>query len=1027
MAKRNPTLVLQIKAEGGDQTKAVIRDVNSELAKGGDAARKAAGGANELNKAVERLDGKQAVEVAKSVEKIEAAAVAAQKQLSATKREINDTLKGASNSFTGAATDMFGGDALKSVFAAKGALSGGNPFTGFLGGISDFQGQIAETVEALKQLGESKAEATVDAGGAAGEGAPDAAELKDSLSAAADKAQELSDRAEGIRNVGLAVAGAGAAGIALSESFREAYEEGQGMEQRLESILKQQGRFGDLDTLNEGIGSVTERGHFDDDDSLRDATIKLLSFNTATKDTNQLLEMSARQARTMGMEVGQVAEQLGKAYNTGQVSMLKKSGVTVSDDDIERIKEAYALSQELGQQKFMEVIGPAITKNTVALEDSLTGTKAAANDAARAMDDFQTNVGEGAASANQHIQILKGSILSIPNASPELEKTAGYVFTIGSYAVAGIGSIVAFGAQIAQLVIAWNLHTAAQAASAAAADTSTVAQGTNAAATTAAGAAATGDAAAQDTLAASQAAAAATADAQAVSTTAAATATRAAGVAALGTAVSFAAIGTALVAVGVGLGTLVTEGLRRIGVIDQEVSALDRLSNAWARIKQAAGGENASWNQNQADMGTEIAKVKAANAKAVLDGSKTQEEADKNNLSEEIRIRTEFARTAMREGDAEHLVENQEAAARLQQQQQAQESVAQTLASTSSASPVVAAGIVPGVGLPIGAASGASSAPGAADAIQAQIDGLQSQLRAAKGKKNAALRAQLQDQLAALRIQMRGAKDSDRETAKAQKLAEKEQRQDEKDAIMLKKLDADIAADEKIDALQEQLDKAKENADAAKVRSITLQIEQLEARKDFDEAMIEAGGADDAGHRQALESAARKRFDAAGRRAERTADKAAHAIEKGEGSKKKGLTPAEALALMAASGARGGSSLFGNTFLQGIGNGAMSAGRGDNFGGRGGGAVTAAEMSGYSPIDWGASNAPAAAFVAQHQAFVAGVPSVSGQPDQVATNRGGKLPSRTLSEQYNQRANGSYLGRIEVEVEIPYQGIGDLL
>lgn len=275
-----------------------------------------------------------------------------------------------------------------------------------------------------------------------------ARETKDSAEEAQEQAQS---RFEGIRNAGVAMAavGIGTGGLMLSAHLREVYEEGAGVERRLEAILKQQNRLGDLDTLNNGIQDVTVRGHFDDDDSLRDATVKLLSFSTQTKDTTELLELAARQARTMGTDVGGVAEQLGKVYGTGAgVAGLRRSGVTIDQADIDRIEKAYKMSKELGQAEFMTVIGAAIKNNSGALEDSLTESQAAANDAARALDEMQSNVGEGAAGAKTRVDALTASVLNAANSAPELEKLAGGFGYVGSIVLTAGGTVLGFLGQL---------------------------------------------------------------------------------------------------------------------------------------------------------------------------------------------------------------------------------------------------------------------------------------------------------------------------------------------------------------------------------------------------------------------------------------------------------------------------------------------------------------------------------------------------------------------------------------------------
>jgi hypothetical protein len=312
-----------------------------------------------------------------------------------------------------------------------------------LEGTDNITGKIADVKAAMDELRD------------AGDGGPQAVDVG-LLQEGVESAGELSGQLEGVRNKALAVAAVGAGGIALSKSFQAVYEEGAGVESRLESILKAQNRLNDLEAHNATIQDVTVKGHFADDDEIRNATVLLDSFSVSTSHMGELLEDAARQARTMGTDVGGVAEQLGKAYNTGQVASLKKSGVTLSDSDIEGLNAAYARSAAEGQAMFVDVVGAAIKNNSVALGDSLTESQAKANDAARAIDDLQTNIGEGASNAQQNVDGLKNSLISMVAVNPELAKGAGEILTYGSYAAAGIGSLVAFGAQLGQMYLGYQ-------------------------------------------------------------------------------------------------------------------------------------------------------------------------------------------------------------------------------------------------------------------------------------------------------------------------------------------------------------------------------------------------------------------------------------------------------------------------------------------------------------------------------------------------------------------------------------------
>jgi hypothetical protein len=419
-------------------------------------------------------------------------------------------------------------------------VPGAQIFNSLLSGVDGVKGKIDDVKAAMNELRN------------AGDGGPQGVDVG-LLDKGAASAAALSEQLEGVRNKGLAVAAVGAGGIALSRELQKTYQEGAAVEARLESILKAQNRLGDLGAQNDIVQNVTVKGHFADDDEIRNGAVLLDSFSVKTAHMTELLEDAARQARTMGTDVGSVAEQLGKAYNTGQVANLAKSGVTLDPADIEKVNAAYARSAAEGQALFVEIVGAAIRNNTVDLSDSLTATQAQANDAARAMDDIQTAAGEGAANAQANIDGLKNSLIGMVAVNPELAKGAGSLLTYGAYAATGIGSLIAFGAQIGQLFLGVQALNAAKALKAEAEAIDAAATSANTGATvanTGASVAATGaqaaqtvateaDAVATTELAVAEGAAAVGAGAEAVAAVTAAGATGTAGVAAAGAATGF--------------------------------------------------------------------------------------------------------------------------------------------------------------------------------------------------------------------------------------------------------------------------------------------------------------------------------------------------------------------------------------------------------------------------------------------------------------------------------------------------------
>ena len=388
----------------------------------------------------------------------------------------------------------------------------------------------------------------------AGDGGPQGVA---SLQASAEAAERLQTHLTGARNAAVAatVAGVGLANVA--KGWRQAAEEGAGPEARLEAVFKSQNRSGDIEQVNKVIQDVTVRGHFADDDPLRQSVALMANWEVKTKDMNGLLESAGRQSQLTGQSVEEMANSFGKAVATGNFEGLKRSAVSFSEVEIASIKAGYALSQEAGQAALVSSINAAVARTTGELGSGLTEQAKASADAARAMDDFKTSAGQGAQFIHGFGVAVGGSLLRMANGVPYLAQMTGGLVELGGGLFTSIGGMIAFGAQTMSLV---NGFRAFQLAAVAAKEAKAVAEALDAAATTAntgatvantgASVAATGaqaaqtvateaDAIATTELAVAEGAAAAGAAAEALGATAAAGATGTAGVAAAGAATGF--------------------------------------------------------------------------------------------------------------------------------------------------------------------------------------------------------------------------------------------------------------------------------------------------------------------------------------------------------------------------------------------------------------------------------------------------------------------------------------------------------
>ncbi len=307
--------------------------------------------------------------------------------------------------------------------------------------INELKSAVGEEANAVKAAKDKEAQATQFA-----------AQMQ------AKAATDYRENLQGIRTAGMAIAGAGIGGMMLEQKMIATSVAAEGVEKRLQSILRVQGRMNDAPALEAKINQTTEEGHFANSNEIRNATVLMASYSMQTEHIQKLLPDIARQARTMGLSLDEVANQFSKAYGSGNIAQLRRAGVALDAHSIAAVKAAYAISQTNGQMEFMKAVTAAVEKNTVSLGDSLSRTEAAANDMAREGNTAMKVMGKGAGEAQTIVYGLLTSILHVTNASPGLEHAAGFLGYFVSGGAAAIGSLMSILSQLALMSLAMTAN-----------------------------------------------------------------------------------------------------------------------------------------------------------------------------------------------------------------------------------------------------------------------------------------------------------------------------------------------------------------------------------------------------------------------------------------------------------------------------------------------------------------------------------------------------------------------------------------
>jgi hypothetical protein len=123
----------------------------------------------------------------------------------------------------------------------------------------------------------------------------------------------------------------------------------------------------------------------------------------------------------------------------------------------------------------------------------------------------------------------------------------------------------------------------------------------------------------------------------------------------------YAAVGLVAAALTIAVTAGTYKVMQLTGAIKDTQTYTERLASGWARLKSVFTGENVSFTQNEKDLESEIGKVRATNAEAVVRGTMTSEQADAANRAGELRLRNQFAKEQLRVGDKSGMTRNVEA------------------------------------------------------------------------------------------------------------------------------------------------------------------------------------------------------------------------------------------------------------------------------------------------------------------------------------------------------------------------------
>jgi len=704
------------------------------------------------------------------------------------------------------------------------------------------------------------------------------------LDEAAQKAQALQGQLNTVRNVAMGLAVVGAGGMALSHELAQVYNEAEGANQKLNAMLAKRGEGGRLQEMDEWASKLSKDAALVDDEGIKKAGAGLLGFGVNANQIKELMPGLIGQSRLYGESLESVSEQFGKAFASGNAGMLKRAGVTLSQEDLDYIAKATTEVEQQG--RLFERVKKSMDNYALGMTQGMSATEIASNRAKNEIHDAEVAVGKGAAEAQANLQGMTAHIVALVSHNPKLAEGAGEILTYGSSALASIGGAAAFAAQIGSTIIQFQLLSLARQKNAAAAVTDAAASTEAGAAALASGAEAEAGSLGHDALAVSEGAAALAAEGEAV----------AVGVGGAAAVAGGAGAGAGAGALGFGALALAIWAACAPLLVFVAIAGAAALAMYGLNKAMHSGEDEALQKNIDAGNATNQARLDAANKERKRRGQSeiTVEQWQKMESDDDSATTPEDASKpkgwnsggdgsgAPASGGAPDMAQLQTMLANSKPGAAPQMGANAAPASMPNAPTNVPINTPTGAGDgAFGIEAGAAFAPTVGAGLtkygEKQREQQEKKLEhEAKTAKTKAERDEKHAQLAALRAQTQTARDEKH----AQLLATHEQKAEDKDAVAIRKAQIDNEREDKIADLEDQLDKARENRDGERVRSLTEQIEHEKGKAKYDEAMYSASMEQDPKHRAALEQIAGINLQADARRETRAGDKAAESVER---------------------------------------------------------------------------------------------------------------------------------------------------
>jgi hypothetical protein len=244
------------------------------------------------------------------------------------------------------------------------------------------------------------------------------------LSTLEGQAQRMERLGGGFTTAGAIISGAAVALGAFNRKNIEAANYADDTARKLKGMLEVRGEgamFSQLMALSAEMQKATGQS----DELFSNASAHLLSFGLTARQITELMPGLVGNARTMDQSLDSAADSFGKAFASGNVGALTRSGVVLSEADKKTIAVAKSTSEAAGQQAIYNAVLRSYSQYALKAGEGISKTARAQNYFNQLLGDAQEQMGQGAAEARMGMYEKAAVLLEKFNASPGTLKQVG--------------------------------------------------------------------------------------------------------------------------------------------------------------------------------------------------------------------------------------------------------------------------------------------------------------------------------------------------------------------------------------------------------------------------------------------------------------------------------------------------------------------------------------------------------------------------------------------------------------------------